>query len=662
MKHTTIALLATFSLLSSTSFGIKYYVSPSGNDGYTGTSTSKPWKTINKVNSRSFNGDTILFLGGSTFFGQLYFTTTDIGTSSKPIVIGSYGTGKAKISSDTLSGLLIYNVAGLVVKDLIFAGSGRLTNKRNGLLFYLDIPKKQLSFIQLTNLEVYGYRDAGIMIGSWDTVSTVSQVATASRFSDITITNCLVHDNGRSGIETYTKDNAFHRNVKLRYNKVYNNSGIATQTYGNSGSGILLANVDVALVEYCVSYNNGWLHNTPDGGPFGIWAHASDSVTFQFNESHHNKTGSNKDGGGFDFDGGCTNSIMQYNYAHDNYGAGYLLAQYTGAPLMKNITIRYNISENDGRKGDQGSIHLWASSTSGGIQTVKIYNNTVFVKPITGATPKGFYIRSGPMSDIKLWNNIFQTTGGVPLVQVPYNTGSCLFQGNSYWPSGSTFKIIWGATTYSSLTAWRTGTGNKQEYLNGVAKGLQVDAQFADTTLGVTFNDATKLTTLKRYKLKSTSGLINKGLNLKSLFGINVGSRDYWGTSIASKTLFHIGAFQGTPISTTAGITARTDDSDINPALGAPQEFQLKENSLEVLSGPARPDIIINFALAKPGRTAIGLYNLQGQLVKSIYSGDVNAGYYKQIIVNTDKLTTGIYLVSMQVNGAITTKKIFFNR
>jgi hypothetical protein len=662
MKTTFIALLAICCLLSLASHGIKYYVSPTGNDANSGKSTTSPWKTIARVNAQSFYGDTILFLGGSTFSGSLYFTNTDIGTSTKPVVIGSYGTGRAIINSGVSMGLLIYNAAGFVVKDLIFTGAGRLTNMRNGILIYLDIPKKQLSYLSLNNLEVYGYRDAGIMIGSWDTVSAVTDTLTASRFSNITISNCNVHDNGRSGIETYTKGNTVHKNVVVRYSKTYNNSGIATQTYGNSGSGILLANVDGARVEYCTSYNNGWLHNTPDGGPFGIWAHASMNVTFQFNESHHNKTGSNKDGGGFDFDGGCVNSTMQYNYSHDNYGAGYLLAQYNGAKTMKTITIRYNISENDGRKGDQGSIHLWASGTSGGIQTVRIYNNTIFTQPSTTSTPKGFYIRSGPMSGIKLWNNIFQATGGVPLVQVPYNTSSCLFQGNSYWPSGSTFKIIWGTTTYFSLSTWRTGTGNKQEYLNGVAKGLQVDAQFASETLGVTFNDPTKLTTLQRYKLKSTSGLINKGLNIASLFGVNVGTRDYWGNSLSGKTTFHIGAFQGTPISTTANIIASTDEARTDMAFGAPQEFQFKENILQVLSGPARQDMIINFALAKPGRTKIALYNLQGQLVKNIFSGEVNAGYSRQIIVNTDKLTTGIYFVSMYVNGEVATKKVLFNK
>jgi hypothetical protein len=141
-----------------------------------------------------------------------------------------------------------------------------------------------------------------------------------------------------------------------------------------------------------------------------------------------------------------------------------------------------------------------------------------------------------------------------------------------------------------------------------------------------------------------------------------VGTRDYWGNSLSGKTTFHIGAFQGTPISTTANIIASTDEARTDMAFGTAQEFQFKENILQVLSGPARQDMIINFALAKPGRTKIALYNLQGQLVKNIFSGEVNAGYSRQIIVNTDKLTTGIYFVSMYVNGEVATKKVLFNK
>lgn len=647
MKNTFFSLLVIFCLMSTIAHGITYYISPLGNDAYSGTSPSAPWKTISKVNSKDFRSDTILFKAGSTFYGKLYFTSTDIGTSLKPIVIGSYGTGKGIINSGTSYGIYIYNAAGFLIKDLIFTGVNRLTNTESGISIYMDKAYTKLPYLKIDNVEVYGYRKAGISIGSW---------TTAGGFKDITITRSSLHDNGIAGVETYAMQAYTHRNLYLGYNKVYNNSGISGYT-AVSGSGIVLGDVDVALVEYCTVYNNGWLHNYAyTGGPVGIWAYRSDSVTYQFNESHHNKTGTNKDGAGFNFDGGCTNSVMQYNYSHDNYGGGFIIVGFSGAPVMKNIIVRYNISENDGRWGDQGSIHLGAPTNSGGIQTVKIYNNTFFVKPSSGAAPKAFFIRAGPLSDIKLWNNVFQTTGGVPLVQVPYNTSSCLLQGNSYWSSGSTFKIIWGTTTYSSLTAWRTATG--QEKVNGSASGLQADAQFADTTTGVTFNDPTKLTTLKRYKLKSTSALINKGLNLKTLFNVNVGSRDYWGNSLVNKTTFHIGAFQGTPVTTTTPTSVTTSISVRSDHL--PQDFQ--ENILQVLSNQGQNNLKINITSVKRGRASIALYNSQGQFLRSIFSGDLNAGENKQLIMDTDQLPNGIYLVCMQIGGELLAQKILINR
>lgn len=654
MKSTSVAFLVIHCLLSLNVSAITYYVSPQGNDANSGRTSSQAWRTISKVNSRIFKGDTILFQGGKTFYGSLYFNNADIGTQSKPIVVGSYGTGEALINSDTLYGLLLYNTAGFEIKNLVFSGIDRLTNKRAGIIVYLDRDSTWLSYLKLSNVEVYGYQRAGISIGSW---------AKWCGFKNVSITNSVVHDNGKAGIETYAMEPYIHRNIYVGYTKVYNNSGWAENTVGHTGSGIMLGNVDVALVEYCTSYNNGWLHQVLNsGGPIGIWAYQSDSVTFQYNESHHNKTGTTKDGGGFDFDGGCTNSIMQYNYSHDNAGAGYILAQYSGAPLMSNITIRYNISENDSRKGDQGVVHLWASSYSGGIKNVNIYNNTVFVKPSPNAVPRAFFIRSGPISGVKVRNNIFQTTGGVELVRVPYNTSGCTMQGNSYWSSGSTFKIRWGGTTYSSLSAWRTATG--QEKVNGTASGVQADAQFADTTTGVTFSDARQITNLKRYKLKSTSALINKGLNLKALFGTNIGPRDFWGNSLVNKTSFHIGAYQGDPVSTTMAEITSADRSPIMnnavPHQDVPSAYE--ENSLRVFSGQGMHAFIVDFAPAKSGRVSIALYNMNGQFIRLLFSGTAHAGIHQQLSVNTDMLLNGVYLVRMEDGKEAVTQKVLLNK
>jgi len=41
---------------------------------------------------------------------------------------------------------------------------------------------------------------------------------------------------------------------------------------------------------------------------------------------------------------------MQYNYSHDNDGAGYGIYEYVGAPPWSNNIVRFNISQNDGAR------------------------------------------------------------------------------------------------------------------------------------------------------------------------------------------------------------------------------------------------------------------------------------------------------------------------
>ncbi len=80
--------------------GTTYYVSSTGNDSNNGLSDANAWKTINKVNTITFNPwDKILFKGGNTFIGTIIVKSS--GTASNPITYGSYGTGKAIISGLT---------------------------------------------------------------------------------------------------------------------------------------------------------------------------------------------------------------------------------------------------------------------------------------------------------------------------------------------------------------------------------------------------------------------------------------------------------------------------------------------------------------------------------------------------------------------------------
>lgn len=80
--------------------GTNYYVSNTGNDSNTGTTTSAPWRTISKVNtifSSLSPGDNILFKRGDTFVGELVISRS--GTSGARIVIGAYGSGADPIIS-----------------------------------------------------------------------------------------------------------------------------------------------------------------------------------------------------------------------------------------------------------------------------------------------------------------------------------------------------------------------------------------------------------------------------------------------------------------------------------------------------------------------------------------------------------------------------------
>src|SRR2546427_11586177 len=71
-----------------------YYVSPSGSDSASGTSTSAPWKTISRVNKQALHGgDKVLFQGGASFSGGLSVPSSEGGTSTNPVVFTGFGSG-----------------------------------------------------------------------------------------------------------------------------------------------------------------------------------------------------------------------------------------------------------------------------------------------------------------------------------------------------------------------------------------------------------------------------------------------------------------------------------------------------------------------------------------------------------------------------------------
>ncbi len=518
-----IALLLL--LLPAELYGTTYYVSALGNDANPGTSVTQPWATIAKVNATMLHaGDSVLFRGGDTFVGNLVITSA--GTPLEPIVVGSYGTGRAIINGESGTGIMVYDVGGVSVRDLVVFTSTRTPNQP-GVLFYNDLPgNRKLDYVRVYNVIVHGFGNYGVFI--------VGNPADQSQsgYTNVIINQVVAYDNTLIGIYVsgiYDPKTALYANSNVTVVNcvAYDNPGLAGNANHPEG-GIFLEDVDGGMVEYSLAYNNGAAANSIYGGPYGIWTAIANNILFQHNESHHNHS-AYLDGGGFDFDGGTTNSTMQYNYSHDNDGNGYLVYNYAGAPhTLGHDVVRYNISQNDGAK-EQFSINV-GGVTSGPID---VYNNT-FYNSVGAAV---FYNQNS--ENVHARNNIFVSAGKTLLVSAPPSLGS-VFQANDYWSTTASPRFYWGTKVYSSYSAWRTASG--QETLNGVDVGLAVNPLVVNAGGGQTINNSHNLTALGAYHLQAGSPVIDKALNLFLLFRIGTGSVDFYGVSVPQNTKFDMGA------------------------------------------------------------------------------------------------------------------------
>jgi len=518
------------SIVAANALATVYYVSPSGSDKKAGTSPALAWKTITRVNKGRYSpGDRILFQGSSSFSGTLTFTRG--GTPSAPIVVSSYGSGRATVKSAGRA-LFAYNVAGFRIANINFSGGGRTSNTGEGIMFYNDLPNNtKLPYIDIQGVDVSGFGKDGICIGAWNG---------KSGYSDIRILNVDTHDNAVSGINIWgtstTAPGWSHFTVYIAFTRAFNNSGISGYSR-HTGDGIVVGDADVVVVERSVAFNNGWLSTTHDG-PVGIWAYDVNRALIQYNESYGNRSAGAADGGGFDLDGGAQNSVMQYNYSHDNDGPGFLLCWYSGARPSMNNVLRYNVSHNDARKNGVGAIHLWGAQTNSAI-----YHNTVDVsKPVSGL-PKALWVQSG-VTNLSVRNNIFIARSGLTSIQVAGGQSNALFQNNSYWAAGSPIQMSWNSTLYSGLSAWRAATG--QEKVNGIDAGFEVDPGLSGPALPVTLGDASLLSTLSAYRLNTTSPLVDRGLNLTG-FGIASGPFDFYGNASTLGLAPDLGASEAGP-------------------------------------------------------------------------------------------------------------------
>jgi len=475
-----------------------YYVSPSGSDLDPGT-RSQPWQSIEKVNATDFRpGDRVHFQAGKRFGGTIELDRNDSGTTRRKLTVISYGKGRAIIDGGHGSGLRANACDNLIVTNLAFVGIGR---KNGSTEDGVRIVESQGT--EIDGIETSGFRGSGLCLDG---------------VRDARITHVYAHDNGSAGITVgYSK---LSTRLHIDHCVADNNPGDPSNLTNHSGNGIVVGNVSDVVIEYCEASNNGWDMPRKGNGPVGIWAWNADRVTIQFCISHDNKSPGD-DGGGFDLDGGVTNSVLQYNLSYSNDGPGYFLCQYPGAPDFKSNVIRYNISHNDGVKNNRRSgIDVYSASPNA--SDCQVYNNTVYN---TNGAAVGF--GGMPTPNIVFRNNVFICSGDA----VSGETARGRFENNIYWPADGRAISLDG---HATIHEWAEATG--QEKVGGEFVGRYADPKLAKagSTMPV---DPAELTRLAAYRLRPDSPCLKAGVPIE-----DNGGRDFWGRRLPQGKRPAIGA------------------------------------------------------------------------------------------------------------------------
>ncbi len=495
-----------------------YYVSPSGSDSASGTSSGSAWKSINRVNSQSLHsGDKVLFKGGSSFSGSVYLPSGKSG-----VTFGIYGSGKATINSGSKPGFDISKASSINISNFNIRGNGMSSNSAAGIYVHTD-GGKSISGFTIKSVDVSGYGMEGIKF----------QAATGSAINNVNVSYSSTHDNLWGGLKASTGNISGMHDYVIDHVTAYNNTG-TSRVSGVTGNGIFLEGVSNGKINRCIAYSNG----KSGAAPVGIWCARGNNYTIQYCESYNNNTRTSTDGGGFDFDWDVSNSTMQYNYSHGNAGPGYILA--AGTHTLRSCTVRYNVSENDGRKNGRAGMQIW-----GDVRDSSILNNAVYITSTGNSNTAGMYIHDlgadgRTPQNLNVRNNIFYTTGGVKILNVTsgvVSKGTVHFNGNCYHSGGSSFKIHWGNNDYSSLSSWRDAKG--QEKMNGSATGYQGDPKLNSAGHGGTISNIDSLTSLSAYKLQSSSPLINKGVTPPGTLSSSV--TDFFGDTLPKGGKYDIG-------------------------------------------------------------------------------------------------------------------------
>lgn len=396
--------------------GTYYIDNVLGNDTNSAESPLHAWKTLEKINSEYFvPGDSILFKCDGIWEGQL--AVKGSGSPGKPIVIGSYDSGSKPLinGAGLIPNTMQFNGQHhLEIQDLHITNFGSAVDFRRAI-YYQAEDLGVIEHIYLRRLEisdVNGVMDGDISKNNGGIFFEISGSAKSTYFDTLVIEDCYIHDVDRTGISNQSSWE--NRTLTTNTNWVPSRHMIIRRNvFERTGANALIVRVaDNPLMEH-----NLFTHCGIKGSGNACFSFNTDAAVWQYNEACYTKYNSgDEDAGGFDSDYKSTNTLIQYNYSHDNeWGAALVTGGPTGG-FNDGTVMRYNLFVNNKHH---------AIKTSGRATNTMIYNNTIYNRPsMTGITAIWHFSWQGYSSNTSYYNNIFQIMGSGASIDLGGSAGN----------------------------------------------------------------------------------------------------------------------------------------------------------------------------------------------------------------------------------------------
>ena len=561
--------------------GTTYYVdSKGGNDSNDGTSESKAFKTLDKVNGLNLEpGDTVLLKKGSVFEDQaLKFTKEDSGTAEAPVKVSTYGEGKRpqintnghgqwelnygnpldnqnhKWKGTVSSSILIEDAEYLEIEGLELTNDRESSTDTEKDKKYNDadamdrtgvagVAKDNGTVDHIVLNDLYIHDVTGNVYNKHMTNGGIYFIVAKptnegetgiARYNDIQIRNCSLDTVNRWGIAvgyTYQWRQFTTGALSDATMAKYGSSNVVIENnYLNhvGGDAITTMYLDRPLIQYNVSENAAEQINTKD------YSKNQPSLDANGNPNGTQGVGAGRVAAGI-WPWKCKNAIFQYNECFKtlNAASGNGDGQPWDADYGDGTNYQYNYSHgntastimfcgpesvnNTFRYNISQNEDMGPLDPAGNSGNCQVYNNTFYIKEGLNTIWHRSHGNGGP---VDMENNIFYFAGNTPVNVKEWNpSGNKTYSNNLYY----------NVSTYpNDANAVKVNAGT--EVL--VNPGSGPDSVAVDKAARKHENPTEK-TVFDGYKLAENSPAINKGKVVVDRNGYTI-DHDFFGHAITA--------------------------------------------------------------------------------------------------------------------------------